>query len=280
MNRMFGRSKAHGPWTDQGDRGFTFVELLVVIAMVALLGSLLIPALAGARANSPAAQCLNNTRQLTRAWLMYAADYSDRLVDSHWVDASYLTWGADQINTNTVALLDPARTLFAKYINSAEVYKCPSDKLPAVNGPRVRSYSMSGGGTGAGLSPHSSPQYPLGRIYSTVGARKMSNLLKPGPANTFVILDEHPDSINDGMFMFNAGFPPTQYAWRDLPGSGHDGGGSFSFADGHCVVKRWADSRTILPVKKLARWWSTSGNHVVSSSPDYAWMNDRMPYSE
>jgi prepilin-type processing-associated H-X9-DG protein len=110
----------------------------------------------------------------------------------------------------------------------------------------------------------------------------MSELLKPGPANTFVVVDEHPDSINDGVYQFAAGYPPTQYYWRDLPASYHEGGCTFSFADGHCLVKKWTDSRTSLPVRKTIKWWvpPPGGSYRVALSPDYAWMNDRMPYSE
>jgi prepilin-type N-terminal cleavage/methylation domain-containing protein len=262
------------------DNGFTLIELLVVIVMIAILAMLLLPALAGARPNSQAAQCLNNTRQLTRAWLMYAAENTDRLVNNNWVYSTYMTWGMDASNTNTAALLNPEQSYLAKYLKSAGVFKCPADKLPAANGPRVRSYSMSAAVMGVGLSPAAQPQFPLGRVYATYGAKMMSELLKPGPASTYVILDEHPDSINDGVFQFNAGYPPSQYAWRDLPGSAHSGSCVFSFADGHSLVKKWADARTVLPVKKVAKWWGTTGSYTVRTSPDYVWMNDRMPYSE
>src|SRR5262245_22096180 len=59
---------------------FTFVELLVVIAVVALLASTLLPALAKSRPNSQAFQCMNNNRQLCAAWRLYAEDNQDRIV--------------------------------------------------------------------------------------------------------------------------------------------------------------------------------------------------------
>ena len=60
-----------------GAGGFTLVELAVVIATVAVLAALLLPALAGTRPNAQAFQCLENQRQLILAWQMYAQDNSD-----------------------------------------------------------------------------------------------------------------------------------------------------------------------------------------------------------
>ena len=261
--------------------GFTLIELLVLIVMVAILGALLLPALAGARPNSQAAQCLNNTRQLTRAWLMYAAENTDRFVNDAWVNKNYMDWNVANANTNAAALVDPEKSLLARCLRSAGVFKCPADRFPALNGPRVRSYSMSAGVMGVGLNP--SPSAAISRrknLCHCMGPAKMSELLKPGPANTYVILDEHPDSINDGIFQFNAGHPPTQYQWRDLPASYHNGGCTFSFADGHCLVKKWVAASTVLPVKRVAKWWPTTSTYYVIASPDYAWVNDRMPYTE
>ena len=59
--------------------GFTLTDLLVVIVTVAILGVLLLPALAGTKPNSQAFQCLENLRQLTLGWQMYAEDNNGKL---------------------------------------------------------------------------------------------------------------------------------------------------------------------------------------------------------
>ncbi len=59
---------------------FTVIELAVVLATLALLGIILVPAMARTGPNSKAVQCLNNNRQLCQAWRMYAADSRDLLV--------------------------------------------------------------------------------------------------------------------------------------------------------------------------------------------------------
>src|ERR1041384_8699368 len=64
-------------------RGFPLIELLVVLVVLALWAMLLAPALSHTQPDSRAFQCLNNHRQLGRAWLMFANDNSDRLVMSY-----------------------------------------------------------------------------------------------------------------------------------------------------------------------------------------------------
>jgi prepilin-type processing-associated H-X9-DG protein len=167
----------------------------------------------------------------------------------------------------------------ATYVKSAGIYKCPGDEYQsAANpGPRVRSVSMNG-------TLNNKPQFinQNGRKYFT--ARKLADLGTPGPANVFVFLDEHADSIDDGTFQVNPGYPPGQEFWRNLPASYHNGAGSFSFADGHGEIHQWLErsgnNRTTYPVTMTGtpsnQPWNTGS--FVFTSRDYEWMTDRMPY--
>jgi prepilin-type N-terminal cleavage/methylation domain-containing protein/prepilin-type processing-associated H-X9-DG protein len=277
--------------------GFTLIELLVVIAIIAILAAMLLPVLTKAQEKARGVYCMNNTRQLTLAWISYASDNADKMIDAdNWVSGNVdLDWTLGGNNFNTAPLLDSSQSLIAGYVKSAAVFKCASDKfeISGSPGPRTRSYTMNaaaGGsvGTIGGTYNPDSPADPRTYIQNTK-KQPMSILNKPGPSRVWVIIDEHPDSISDAIFQFRPGYLPTAYVWQDMPASFHNGGCGMSFADGHSIVKKWLDGRTRWPVKKQRKWWEGGSgfypcgpNQPSASYPnasvDYAFLNDGMPY--
>ncbi|HOP97152.1 MAG TPA: type II secretion system protein [Verrucomicrobiota bacterium] len=251
------------------------IELLVVIGIIAILAAMLLPALNKAKQKAHGIACINNTKQITLGWLMYVHDNNDLLLRGSPV-AGTMGWGMVPDNTNAAQLVDPTVSPLANYVKSAAVWKCPADNYPAANGVRVRSLAMNASLLGGGMTVGNDPT--LGRKYYDRGVSRMSQLNTPGYAMVWVMVDEHPDSINDAVFHFNAGFPRTQYQWRDLPASYHNGACGFSFADGHSEIKKWlerkgSDVATERPVTGTD--WPTT---IVRNSRDYPWVNDRMPY--
>jgi len=238
---------------------FTLIELLVVIAVIGILASLLLPALAKAKATGEKTLCLNNTRQLGLAWLLYSDDHNGHLPYNLGGDikvrgvapASYLNWINNVLNwelrpDNTNAATLTEASLGPYTAKTASIYRCPSDHVlsdiqrRAHWTARVRSYSMNAMiGDAGDLSQtgynQNNPDYVQFFNISTI----------PHPSQIFVFLDEHPDSINDGYFINDA----YKWEWIDLPASYHNGAASFSFADGHSETHRWHLASTKRPAK-------------------------------
>jgi type II secretory pathway pseudopilin PulG len=235
----------------------------VVIAIIAILAGLLLPSLARAKGKARGVQCLNNQRQLLLAWRMYLDDNNEALPfasEDPLNPATYgYAWmvGTMDFDPNNRANWDPdvgvKKSVLWPYCGkNVAVWKCPSDQsvvvVNRVAKPRVRSISMNlyfggWGGTDGGWGPAVSNY----QIY-----RKFTDLVDPGPAQTFVFLDMREDSIDMGNFAVNmAGWPnkSSMYGFWDIPGFYHNGSGSLNFADGHSEMKRWLDPRTTPPIK-------------------------------
>jgi prepilin-type processing-associated H-X9-DG protein len=277
--------------TTRGPRGraaFTLLELCVVLATVAVFALTLLPALASTRPNTQATRCLNNLRQLAAGWIMYAAENNNSVMSyTGWVsNESYMSWTPDPRSTNTTFLLT---SLMGNYVSSVALFKCPADQYPGLIGPRARSVSLNAalGGSGPnaqGTDPGRRRYYArnAGGVTGAVGrgVQKMSELNWPGPVRTFLILDEHPDSINDGVYFFDPGRPPGQERWRDLPASYHNGGAGISFADGHTEMHKWMESSTFFPVVKTNYTSNAPWLRNLNISRDVEWIQDGMPWRE
>jgi len=291
---------------------FTLADLLALLGLFVLLALLLTPALARTRVGEQGFQCLHNLRQLMTAMLMYTHDYHDWLPPNpddgntipygNWVAGIAGIGCANEYDPDI--LKDPTHSLLAPYQRAnVSIYHCPADirppgypdgesaNDPALKGTKIsnsRSVSMngavgtlgyyaSGGGHLAVYGPWLSGTWDEvpSKVWYTYG--KTSSMLRPGPQNTFTILDEDKYSINDGTLSHVGPKAPPLYEQVDWPATCHNGACAVSFGDGHAQLYKQRDHRSYLSSPPSVHiqpgnvdlWWFSVKTSALINGPDF-----------
>jgi len=232
--------RGNGP---QG-RCFTLVELLVVIAVIAILAALLLPALNKAKQKAQTIACLNSLKQLQLCWHMYTHDNDDVIPPNNFVytitmggtntpilGEDEMTWcrGIAPLDTNPITA---ATSLLFIYNQNAAIYHCPADQSTINGHPdtlRKRSYNMSNSANCAADNHF--------RKYSEI---KISTAL-------FVFIDTDENDIWDSTFgVIPYDYPYWSDYWLDIPADRHQQGCNLTFADGHAEHWKWRAPKNVL----------------------------------
>jgi type II secretory pathway pseudopilin PulG len=232
------------------------IELLVVMAIIAILAAILLPALAVAKTEAVRIQCVNNQREMVMAWTMYSGDSREVLVlnggDGNTTSEIAHLWvyggnhGDPETLTNVQYLIGTTYELLVGNQPNAALYKDPADVskwLVADTGVQVleqRSYSLNSymGAEGTNL---------LEPLVQTEGYRvymKAAQLAADSPVKRFVFMDVNPASICTPGF----GVDMTAETFIHFPSDLHRKRGVVSFAEGHVETHKWLDPRTMIGI--------------------------------
>lgn len=242
-------------------KGFTLIELLVVIAIIAVLMSILMPAMQRAREQGKRAVCLSNVKQFGLSWVLYADENDQKIVNSCTIENSeghedrtepcwmYFHNDWTDVERRTKGIKDGAMW---PYVKQLKIYKCPTGIRGEVN-----TYAIVDAMNGAMAS-------------TAIGApkeayiRRRTQITRPGERVVYV--DEGKTSVQSWTIFYN------QESWWDAPPIRHGAGTNFSFADGHAEYWKWEDNRTL----KLGRGDSNlqpaqAGNKDIQRLQRAAW---------
>ena len=207
---------------------FTLIELLVVIAIIALLMAILMPALHRAKEQGERATCLSNVKQLTLAWILYAQENEDRIVNAStfyprtgepaWIGAKWQD--TDPLEVRRKRLMEG---VLYKYCENVNIYRCPT----GIRG-EVLTYAIIDAMNGGRRSIPGTKELMIKRLSQV---KRQSE--------RFVFIDEGKVSPDSWTVFYD------RESWWDQPTVRHGDGTNFSFVDGHSEYWKWRDARTV-----------------------------------
>jgi prepilin-type N-terminal cleavage/methylation domain-containing protein/prepilin-type processing-associated H-X9-DG protein len=250
-------------------KGFTLIELLVVIAVIAILLALLFPVLRSAREAGHRAVCLSNLRQLTLAWIAYAAEHDGRIVQNQgfrstagsrvwegWIDAAFLS----PIMSRADLIRDSRKGALWPYIQDVDIYRCPRGRarhavtysiVAAANGSLVEGTYLPGTGEVVPSLPLMATRTARGRRVGNTALRftSLSEIVSPVAALRAVFIDQGQVPCD---YDFQVEYLYPKWRKNSPPPIRHSNGVTLSMADGHAEYWKWKGRETVNMLRRTA----------------------------
>jgi prepilin-type processing-associated H-X9-DG protein len=237
------------------------IELLVVIAVIAILMAILMPALQRAREQGQRAVCLSTLKQLTLAWIMYADDNDDKLVNGEagysnnanhpreeawagqcWTSQYNVRGGTRMPREQQIAAIQTGIFWQGKYVTELGAFACPTGIRD-----EMLTYNIMDGVNGRPRTGTNNGNTPASHNGRKLWVKNRSDIFQP--SERLVFIDEGWATPDSFAVHWN-----STWTWWDIARCRHGDGTDVSFADGHAEYRKWKGTGTVKWGRDHADW--------------------------